>query len=225
VLGLDDHVALIAELLGVMVAQTRPSLVIVSGFSASGDLLLKLAANAAEGDRLPDGVLALGPNQGIETCFLSNAFAHLQSNEPAQLFGAARQISATAGTLDEFVLLNGYLARIVSRFRADVRPLVQLGRDIVAPFERDGNAAFAAMYRAAAARVPLVRCVFEDSEVCNRLLRETLVDHMDHGSLGQHHRDGALLIEPSPGHFDLIQPECIAAHLAAMVEELRAMRS
>jgi hypothetical protein len=45
---------------------------------------------------------------------------------------------------------------------------------------------------------------------------------MDRGTLGPHHRDGSLLIEPTPSHFDLLQPERIARHLSAMLEELRA---
>ncbi|HUK62668.1 MAG TPA: hypothetical protein VLV15_05020, partial [Dongiaceae bacterium] len=56
----------------------------------------------------------------------------------------------------------------------------------------------------------------------NRLLRATLMDHIDRHVLGERHRDGSLRIEPTPNHFDLMQVERIAAHLAAMVTELRA---
>jgi len=221
-LPLRDHIVFLSELLRAMVEESNPSQVIVVGFSASGDLALQLASTTPAGERAPDGILALGPNQGIETCFISRVIAKLESNDPVKLLAALRTISESASSVDEWMLLNGYLGRLMARFRDDLSPLSRLGRDLVEPFERDGPAAFARMYREAAARVRLVRCIFEDTEVCKRLLREILTDHMDQQILGKHHRDGSLLIEPTPGHFELIQPERIAAHLAAMVEELRA---
>ena len=220
-LSLSDHISLLLELLHVMVDESRPSLVIVAGFSASGDLVLKLASSTPDGERPPDGILALGPNQGIETCFISRVLAKLESNDPMHLLAALRTISETASSLDDWMLLNSYLGRILTRFRNDLSPLRHLGRDIVEPFERDGSEAFAQMYREAASRVRRVRCIFEDSETCNRLLRSVLTDHMDRGILGEHHRDGSLLIEPTPSHFELLQPERVAAHLATMVKELR----
>jgi tRNA A-37 threonylcarbamoyl transferase component Bud32/pimeloyl-ACP methyl ester carboxylesterase len=221
-LSAADHLALLAELLRVVVEDAGPSIVIVVGFSASADLVMNLAANAPEGGLVPDGVLALGPNQALETCFISAVLARLESDRPEDLLKALRTISQAATSLDEWIVLNGYLGRIMNRFRADVSPLRTLAHDIVEPFQRDPDGAFAAMYRGAAARAKVVRCLFEDSEVCNRLLRQILTDQMDRRVLGEHHRDGALLIEPTPGHFDLLQPERIAKHLAAMVEELRA---
>jgi hypothetical protein len=66
--------------------------------------------------------------------------------------------------------------------------------------------------------------VFEDSETCNRLLRTVLVDHMDRGVLGRSHRDGALLLDSTKSHFELLQPNRVAGHLAAMIQELRGPR-
>ena len=51
--------------------------------------------------------------------------------------------------------------------------------------------------------------------------KDVLLEHMDHRVLGEHHRDGGLLIEPTPSHFDLLQPERVGAHLEAVVRELR----
>jgi len=195
--------------------------VTIVGFSASGDLVLKLASTTPDGARAPDGILALGPNQGLETCFISRVLAKLESNDSAQLLAALRTISETASSLDDWMLLNGYLGRIMNRFRDDLSPLRTLGRDIIEPFERDDPGAFAQMYREAASRIRRVRCIFEDSETCNRLLRNVLTDHMDRRILGEHHRDGSLLIEATPSHFELLQPERVAAHLATMVKELR----
>jgi len=223
-LSLRDHTSVLSELLHVKQEESGPALVILVGFSASADLVMRLASDMPAGARVPDGVLALGPNQGIETCFISRVLAGLDSNDPARLLAALRTIGDTASSLDDWMLLNGYLGRIMSRFRTDVSPLRTLARDVVEPFERDGPGAFATMYRDTASRIRSIRCVFEDSETCNRLLRTVFMDHMDRRTLGEHHRDGSMLIEPSPSHFDLLQPERVAKHLAAMVADLRAMR-
>ena len=224
-LSLRDHIILMSELLRVKVEECRPALVVLVGYSASADLLLRLAAGIPDGERVPDGVLALGPNQALETCFTSSAFASLDSDDESRLLAALRTIGETASSLDDWILLNGYVGRVMTKFRGQVAPLRMLGRDLVEPFQRDDSDAFAEMYRAATARVTNVRCVFEDSEICNRLLRKSLVEHMDRRILGAHHRDGALVIEPTPSHFELHQPERVAAHLASMVEELRTARA
>ena len=222
-LALNDHLMLLSELLQAAVKETRPSLVILAGFSASADLVMRLPPAIPEGARVPDGVLALGANQGIETCFLTRELAKLETNDPAKLLQSLRAIDATASTLDDWMLLNGYLGRIMAKFRADVSPLATLGRALVEPFERDDHGGgFAAMYREVTSRVRLVRCVFEDSETCSRLLRAVLMDQMDRRVLGEHHRDSSLLIEPTLSHFELTQPERVAAHLAAMIEDLRS---
>ena len=223
-LSFADHIALVSELVHHLTRESEPSLVIVIGFSASGDLALKLPASMPESARPIDGLLALGPNQGIETCFVSRVMARLDSNDPARLLEAFRTITAAASSLDDWMLLNGYIGRIMARFRENVAPLRSLGKDIVEPFERLGPSAFAEMYRDATARVRMVRCIFEDSEICNRLLKQALLDHMDTGVLGDRHRDGALLIESTPSHFELLQPERMARHLNAMVEELREVQ-
>jgi DNA-binding winged helix-turn-helix (wHTH) protein len=220
-LSLRDHLVVLAELLRATADESAPALVIVAGFSSAADLVLRLAGTPFEGARTPDGVLALGCNQALATCFVSRLLARLESTDPAELLRALRAIGDAAGSLDDWTLVHGYVGRIMARFGTDVTPLRSLARGIVEPFEADDAGAFAAMYREALARVRSVRCVFEDSETCNRLLRGALVDHMDRRVLGERHRDGALVIEPTPSHFELLQPERVARHLAAVVEELR----
>jgi serine/threonine protein kinase len=220
-LSLDDHLILLDELLQAKIRESRPSLVIVGGFSSAGDLALRLAARATEGHRAPDAVLTLGCNQSMETCFVSRVLARLDLGEPAALLRDLNAVSEAASSLDDWIVINGYLGRIMPRFRSDLTPLRTLAREIIEPFERDDAGAFAAMYREACAHVRMVRCVFEDTETCNRLLRAALIAHMDHGALGPNHRDGALQIDPTPSHFELLQPDRVARHLATMVEALR----
>jgi len=220
-LSLEDHLLLLDGLLQAKIRESAPSIVIVGGFSSAGDLALRLAARSTDGHRVPDGVLTLGCNQSLETCFVSRVLARLDLDDPAALLRDLNAVGEAASTLDEWIVLNGYLGRIMPRFRSDLAPLRTLARQIIEPFERDDSGAFASMYRDACARARLVRCVFEDSETCNRLLRAVLLSHMDRGDLGPDHRDDALLIDSTPSHFDLLHPDRVARHLATMVESLR----
>jgi hypothetical protein len=220
-LSLEDHLVLLGELLRVKIEESRPTLVIIGGFSSAGDLMLRLAARSIEGCRAPDGVLAIGCNQAMETCFVSRILARLDLGDPAALLRNLNAVGEAASNLDDWIIINGYLGRIIPRFRTDLAPLRTLARQIIEPFERDNAGAFAAIYREACARARMVRCVFEDTETCNRLLRAVLIAHMDRGDLGPNHRDEALLVEPTPSHFELLRPDRVARHLAAMVGALR----
>jgi tRNA A-37 threonylcarbamoyl transferase component Bud32 len=111
-LKLNDHLTLLSEILQVAVKENRPSLVILAGFSASGDIVLRLPSALPERARVPDAILALGANQGIETCFLTRRLAELKNDEPAKLLESLREIEATAKTLEDWLLLNSYLGRI-----------------------------------------------------------------------------------------------------------------
>lgn len=220
-LSLEDHLVLLGELLRMKIAETRPALVIVGGFSSAGDVMMRLVAKDAGLTRPIDGLLALGCNQAMETCFVSRVLARLDMSDRASMLRDLNAFYKGATNIDDWIIINGYMGRIMPRFRRDLTPLKTLAGDIIRPFEADDAGAFAVMYREAAARVRVMRCIFEDSEPCNRLLKAALIDHLDRGALGPHHRDGALLIEPTESHFELLQPERVAKHLAAMVTELR----
>lgn len=218
-LPLRDHLVLLDALLRSLVERESPRRVLIAGFSASADLVLRWAESLGADSARVDGVLALGPNQALETCFGSRVLATLDGSDEGALLAALRSIGSAATSVEDWALVHGYIGRILPRFGSDVRPIRAIARDICGPFERDDAAEFARLYREATARVRCVRCVFEDSGTCNRLLRAALLDHMERGSLGPHHRDGALRIEPARSHFELIQPAVVGAHLAEMVRE------
>lgn len=219
-LGLRDHVVLLDGLLRHLVEREAPRRVVLAGFSASADLVLRWAGTLVP-DAVPvDGVLALGPNQALATCFGSRVLARLDGADPGALLQALRSLGDAATSVADWSLVHGYVGRIVARFGTEVRPIRALARDICDPFERGDAAEFARMYREAAARARCVRCVFEDSETCNELLRAALLDHMENGTLGERHRDGALRIEPTRSHFELVQPARVRAHLDDVVREL-----
>jgi hypothetical protein len=76
------------------------------------------------------------------------------------------------------------------------------------------------MYREASAPERALCCLFEDSETCNRLVREVQLRNLDLGVLGAHYREGSLHIEPDTTHFDLLRPDLVLRHLDTLVEAL-----
>jgi hypothetical protein len=225
-LCLEDHGVLLAGLVRQVVAEARPAHLILVGFSSAADIIMRLAASPRfDAGRAVDGILALGCNQGRETCFVTRVLSKLDGHDVGKLLQALRTVGDAAGDLDDWLVIHDYLGRIMTKFRYDVGPLRALAAEIADPFLRDDSEAFPPMYRAAAAGTRLLHCLFEDSEICNRLLRKALLDNMDRKVLGERYREGSLRLEPSPRHFHLIEPATVACQLAAMVEELRAPAS
>src|SRR5262249_21247746 len=98
--------------------------------------------------------------------------------------------------------------------------LREFAKEIIRPFKEDGDGAFARMYREASGAVTALRCLFEDSETCNRLLGEVQLRNLDAGVLGAHYREGSLAIEPDTHHFDLLRPDIARRHLGGLVATL-----
>ena len=207
-------------LLRAVVEDARPRLVLAAGFSVSGDFLLRFASSIRPQDAVPlDGILAAGSNLGIETCFLTGVLARLDAANPRAADGRAPVDEPAPSSLEEWLVLHSYVTRILLKFRHDVTPLRELSREFVGPFEEDSGAAFAEMFRGASARVRSVRCLFEDTETCNRLLRAIHLrnreDRVPRPSLPRR-------MSPRGGHpepLELIEPSRFARHVSAMVEE------
>jgi len=225
-LPLADHLTLLGDLLDEVVGKASPSTILVVGFSSGGDLALRMAAEAGDNGVPVDGVLSLGCNLGLATCFLTGILAKLEDDRAKRERGRGgdaladlRALAAAVESLDEWLSVHTYLVRMLRKFYPAVDPLREFAREIVAPFEQDGKA-FAAMYRAASGPQRALRCLFEDTETCNRLLRDVQLRNLDSGNLGEHYREGSLLIEPETNHFDLLDPDRVLGHLEALLAAL-----
>src|ERR1700726_1168236 len=223
-LPLDDHVVLLRELLADVAMRFAPSTTLVVGFSSGGDIALRLGGDAPpEPPGRVDGVLSLGCNLGLETCFVTRILARLEAGNGAEIVKDLRALGNAIDGLDEWLSVNAYLVRMLRKFQLQVEPLRDFGRDIACPFEEEGGGAFVRMYREASAGGRPVRCLFEDTETCNRLVGEVQLRNLDSGVLGAHYGEGSLLIEPDATHFDLLRPEVVSRHLDSMVETLGGM--
>jgi pimeloyl-ACP methyl ester carboxylesterase len=222
VLPLDDQFVLLRELLRDVARRTDASTVVLAGFSSGADVVLRLAA-LPDGSCTPiDGVLALGANLSLDTCFVTRRLARLEPGREAETLRELRFISDSAETLEEWLDVSAYLVRMLRKFQLQIDPLREHGRDLVRPFEDRQADPFVEWYRDARAHGRILRCVFEDTETCGRPLREIQLRHADAGVLGGAYREESLLVEPDTHHFDLMAPDLIARHLRALLDDLGA---
>jgi serine/threonine protein kinase len=220
-LPLDDHVALVRELLRDVASRFTPSTILVVGFSSGGDFALRLAAQAlSEPAVRVDGVLSLGCNLALETCFVTRILARLEKGNGAEIVKDLRALGNAIDGLDEWLSVHAYLVRMLQKFQLQVDPLREFAREVIGPFEEDSDHAFVQMYREASAPERALCCLFEDSETCNRLVREVQLQNLDLGVLGAHYREGSLRIEPDTTHFDLLRPDLVLRHVDSLVEAL-----
>ncbi|CAA9335073.1 MAG: hypothetical protein AVDCRST_MAG11-2656 [uncultured Gemmatimonadaceae bacterium] len=224
-LSLDDHLVVLREFVRDAAARLHPEVVLLVGFSSGGDVVLRLAgADAADGrDPGPrvDGVLALGANVSLGTCFVTRLLARIDVDDPRLVLEVLRSFGAAADSLHDWLNVHEYLVATLRKFGGDVAPLRRYSADIVAPFAAGGENPFTAWYRAASGRVRCVRCVFEDTEMLERPLRDIRLRNLDERVLGPHYREDSIVTEPGTDHFDLIRPELVLSHVDEMVRALR----
>jgi hypothetical protein len=219
--GIADHLVLLEALLEHLTARGGVELVIAAGFSAAGDLVLRMAADQTSTARL-DGCLALGPNVGVETCTVTGVLADVTSSAPGVLLPALNRALASATTVREWLDLADDFRQIVHNFGDDFRPIQRFAEDIVTPWRVEGPDVLIRWYRHATEAGRLVRCVFEDSEAYRSRVRALQLRNLDEGVFGEGYRPGSLVVEPVSAHFDLLDSSLIMRHLDAMVAELRA---
>jgi hypothetical protein len=147
--------------------------------------------------------------------------ARMSSRHPERMLTDLRAVGDAMAGLDAWLTVHTYLVAMLGKFRGAVDPLRQLAREIVAPFE-DGGSPLAEWYRAASAGVPALRCVFEDNELHRDFVRDLLLRHGDEGVLGEHYREGSVVIEPDTNHFDLERPEMVQRQLEALLAMVEA---
>ena len=220
-LPLDDHLVLLRELLREVAGRAETSTTLLVGFSSGADLALQLAAAApAEAGPKIDGVLSLGCNLGLETCFVTRILARLENGRGDEIVQDLQTLGGAIHGLDEWLSVHAYLVRMLRKVQLQVDPLREFARDIVRPFEEAAENPFVRWYRDASASTRALRCLFEDSETCNRLVREVQLENLDTGSLGPRYREGSLQIEPESNHFDLLRLDLMFRHIDSLLEEL-----
>ena len=215
-LSLNDHFTLLRHFLRHVEERTAARRVLLVGFSSGADAVMRFASARPGGGARIDGVLSLGCNISIETCFVTSMLARMSSRHPERLLADLRSVGESATELDTWLTIHTYLVAMLRKFRGAVDPLRSLAREVVRPFEAGGESPFNQWYREASANIPVVRCLFEDSER-HRTFVSSLVLHPDSHRLGDRYREDSILIEPDTGHFELEKPDVVSKHLEAIL--------
>lgn len=220
-LSLADHFTLLRHFLRHIEERTAAKRVMLVGFSSGADVVMRFAAARPGGGARLDGVLSLGCNISLETCFVTSMLARMSSRHPERLLADLKAVGDSAAELDTWITIHTYLVAMLRKFRGAVDPLRQLAREIVRPFESGGESPFLSWYRDASANVPIVRCLFEDSERYRAFVSDLVLGQADSKRLGDKYREDSILIEPDSAHFDLERPEVVMKHLEAMLATLQ----
>jgi serine/threonine protein kinase len=220
VLPLADHFVMLRHFLRHITERSRPKRIVLAGYSSGADIALRLAAGMHPGR--VDGLLALGCNLSLDTCFVTRILARLKDGHSAELLDGLRTVGDRASSVEAWLTVHTYLVQMLQKFQSQVEPLKAMARDIVEPFEAGGESPFIAWFRDASQHVRAVRCVFEDDETNRGLVRGLLLEHFEHNVLGDQYREGSLVIEPATNHFDLVTPEQVERQVEALLEMLTA---
>jgi hypothetical protein len=224
-LSFHDHATLLREFLRSVVLRDGPRHLILVGFSSGGDLALEMIAGDVEDPVPVDGLITLGANLSVETCFVSKVFARMHSGDERAVLSDLTAMGLAAQTISEWLSVNEYLVHTVRKFRSNAAPLRSFAADLYGRFEKAGTDQFIQWFRTASARVRVLRCVFEDNETCNRIVHALRLRNLDEGVLGEHYRPESLVVEEGADHFALVKEDRIAAHVDAVLQELRQTTS
>jgi serine/threonine-protein kinase len=221
-LSLADHLVLAREWLRAMVAETRPQLVLLVGFSSGADFALRLAASEDTVSPVQlDGCVSLGCNLSLETCFVTRILAAIGAAGDEETLAALRDVGRSAASLDEWIHVHDYLLQIARKFRGALDSLQTFARDIVRPFEPGPLAPFVEWHRGARGKGRRLRCVFEDSRLYHGLIRELHLRNLHERILGEGYEEDSIVIDPDTDHFDLMEPARVQRHVDALARRLR----
>jgi serine/threonine protein kinase len=220
-LSFQDHATLLREFIRSVILRDRPRHIVLVGFSSGSDLALEMLSAETDEPVQVDALITLGSNLSVETCFVSKVFARMNSGDERSVLSDLTAMGLAAQTISEWLSVNEYLVHTVRKFRSNAAPLRSFAADLYGRFETKGTDQFIQWFRAASARLRVLRCVFEDNETCNRIVHGLRLRNLDEGVLGDRYRPESLIIEEGADHFALVKEDRVAAHVEAVLHELR----
>lgn len=191
-LGIDDHSRVIRMLLREIMAECRPRRTLLVGHSAGADQLLRMMHDEAAAGVQVDGLIALGPNVSLDTCFATRLYAKIDAANPDGTLAILKSLAEHIDTLETWLVVQSYFAQMFIKLGTDLEPLRRYAADLVRPFEEPGDP-LADWYRSAKQRVPHVRLVFSNEEAA--AAEALLARHLEGNVLGDDFTENSFSIE------------------------------
>jgi hypothetical protein len=205
-------------LLAELVRECRPARTILVGFSAGADQFLRMM-DSPEGLGVDvAGLVALGPDVSLETCFVSRLYASMDVGNPEGILEALKLLGEGVRSLSAWLVLQTYVAQTFMKFGSELGPLQRYSAELIAPFEGDGDP-LPRWYRSAMERIPSVRFVFSDGEAGPA--QAVLARHLEQNVLGDRFTEGSYVTEPI-AHSRLPEPAIANRYIESVVAELTA---
>jgi pimeloyl-ACP methyl ester carboxylesterase len=191
-LGIDDHSRVLRMLLREIVAECRPRRTLLVGHSAGADQLLRMMHDEAGAGIKVDGLVALGPNVSLNTCFATRLYAKIDAANPDGTLAILKSLAEHIDTLETWLVVQSYFAQMFIKLGTDLEPLRRYAADLVRPFEEPGDP-LADWYRSAKQRVPQIRLVFSNEEAA--AAESLLARHLESNVLGDDFTESSFVIE------------------------------
>jgi serine/threonine protein kinase len=218
VLAFDDHSQLLRLLLAELVAECRPARTVLVGFSAGADQFLRMLDSSEGLGVTIAGLVALGTNISLETCFVSRLYAKMDAVNPDGILQSLKSLGEGITSLSSWLVAQTYISQTFLKFGSDLEPLRRYSAELIAPFEGGGDP-LPGWYRAAMERIPSVRFVFSNEEAGPA--RAVLTRHLEQDVLGDRFREDSYVTEPV-AHGRLPEPELANRYIESVVAELMA---
>ena len=209
-LSIEDHTQVLRWILRQLVDEVGPREILLVGLSAGADLFLRMIHDDDGAGVDVDGLLAMGANVSIETCFASRVFAGIDIDDPAGTLASLKALSSGIDSLEGWVAVQSYLTQML--LNTELEALKRFANDLFAPFELASDP-LADWYRAARRRIPRVRLVFSNEEA--QAAEALLARHLESNVLGDDFSEDSFVVERVP-HLSLFDTELVARHVQDM---------
>ena len=216
-LGVDDHSRVLRMLLREIVNECRPRRTLLVGHSAGADQLMRMMHDDAAAGVPVDGLIALGPNVSLDTCFATRLYARIDAANPDGTLAILKSLAEHIDTLETWLVVQSYFAQMFMKLGNELEPLRRYAADLVRPFEQPGDP-LADWYRSAKQRVSHVRLVFSNEE--SAAAEALLARHLDSNVLGDDFTESSFAIE-RVHHLALLDLALVSRHVEDLFGSIR----
>lgn len=212
ILSMEDHSRVLRILLRALVLECRPKRTLLVGHSAGADQFFRMIHDDEGAGVDVAGLIALGPNVSLETCFATRLYAKIDASNPAGTLAVLKTLAKDIDSLETWLVIQNYLSQTFMKFGSDLGPLVRYAVEIIAPFQ-EGDP-LPEWYRSAKRKIPQVRLVFSNEEAGPA--EAMLARHLESNVLGDEFTEDSFVIE-RVHHMRLLDPGLIVRHIESML--------
>src|SRR5439155_546296 len=109
------------------------------GHSAGADQLMRMTHDEDGPGVEVDGLIALGPNVSLDTCFATRLYAKVDAANSDGTLKILKSLAEHIDSLETWLVVQSYFAEMFIKLGNDLEPLRRYAADLVRPFEQPGD--------------------------------------------------------------------------------------